>query len=272
MLMKWLEMSNKITLEDTIIWPIWSKIFLAQSGLNLGLHRPNFVLVLSEFVLQTELPIGWKIPMFTKFAWDSNESTVEHIAGYLTEVEDITNNENLMMKYFPNYLTKNFFTSFATLFPNSIHNWNQLERVLHEQFFMGQSKISLKELASVRRKVLVSIDDYLNRFRLLKARCFTQVPEHKLVKMVVGGLNNSIRKKLDSQYLRGMTQLEDRIRKVERLKIEKARTNKFHKKEKVAYAKTNESDQDFDIGYDYVKENEVNMAELKPRPPYVCNC
>ncbi|MCI94269.1 hypothetical protein A2U01_0115567, partial [Trifolium medium] len=56
---------------------------------------------------------------------------------------------------------------------------------------MGQSKISLKELASVRRKI-ESIDDYLNRFRLLKARCFTQVPElpeHELVEMAAGGLD-----------------------------------------------------------------------------------
>jgi hypothetical protein len=69
---------------------------------------------------------------------------------------------------------------------------------------MGQSKISLKELASVRRKTPESIDDYLNRYKLLKARCFTQVPE--LVKMAADGLDYSIRKKLDTQYLRDMTQ------------------------------------------------------------------
>jgi len=74
---------------------------------------------------------------------------------------------------------------------------------------MGQSKISLKELGSVRRKTAESIDDYLNRFRLLKARCFTQVPEHELVEMVAGGLDYPIPKKLDTQYLRDMAQLAD---------------------------------------------------------------
>jgi hypothetical protein len=58
---------------------------LAQNGLNVGLHRPNFVSALSEYVLQTELPRGWKIPKFTKFAGDTSEFTVEHIARYLTE-------------------------------------------------------------------------------------------------------------------------------------------------------------------------------------------
>ena len=57
---------------------------------------------------------------------------------------------------------------------------------------MGQSRISLKELASMKRKTSEAIDDYLNRFRLLKARCFTQVPEHELVEMAAGGLDYSI--------------------------------------------------------------------------------
>jgi len=93
---------------------------------------------------------------------------------------------------------------------------------------MGQSKLSLKELASVKRNSTESMDDYLNRFRLLKARCFTQVPEHELVEMAAGGLDYSIRKKLDTQHLRDMTQLADRVRHVERLKAKKARTQKYH--------------------------------------------
>ncbi|WJX56991.1 hypothetical protein P8452_42594 [Trifolium repens] len=185
---------------------------LAQNGLNICMHRPHFVFALSEFVLQTELPRGWKIPKFTKFAGDTSESIVEHIARYLTEAGNLANNENLRMKYFPNCLTKNAFTWFTTLPPHSIFNWNQLERVFHEQFYMGQSKISLKELASVRRKTPESVDDYLNRFRLLKARCFTQVPEHELVEMAAGGLDYSIRKKLDTQHLRDMAQLAVRVR------------------------------------------------------------
>ena len=86
----------------------------------------------------------------------------------------------------------------------SIFTWSQLEKAFHEQFYMGQSKISLKELATVRSKTTESIDDYLNRFRLLKSRCCTQVTEHELVEMAAGGLHYSIRKKLDTQNLRDM--------------------------------------------------------------------
>ena len=89
---------------------------------------------------------------------------------------------------------------------------------------MGQPKISLKELASVQRKTTESIDDYLNRFKLLK-----------------------------------------------RLQAEKARASKYSgKKEKVAYVDTNDNNQDFDIDWSPVEESEVNIAELQPRPPFVC--
>jgi len=148
---------------------------MAQNGLNIGLHRPNVVSLLLKLVLQSELPMGYKIPKFTKFARDTSESTVEHIAQYLTETEDLANDENLRLKYFPNSLTKNAFTWFTTLTPHSIENWTELERLFHEQFYVGQSKISLKELASVKRNSTKSIDDYINRFILLKARCFNQV-------------------------------------------------------------------------------------------------
>lgn len=192
---------------------------MVRNGANPGLRRPNFISPLADYVLQAELPRGWKVPKFTKFAGDTEESTVEHVARYQTEAGDLANNEDLKMKYFLSSLTKNDFLWFTTLPPQSIHTWTQLESLFHEQFYMGQNKISLKELASVKRKASESVDQYLNRFRLLKARCFTQVPEHDLVEMAAGGLDYSIRKKLDTQYLRDMAQLADRVRQVESLKV-----------------------------------------------------
>lgn len=79
---------------------------------------------------------------------------------------------------------------------------------------------------------------------------FIQVLEHELVEMTTGGLNYSIRKKLNTQYLRDMVQLADQVPVVERLKNEKSRMNKYHKKEKVAYVETNEYLSD--LGDEYV--------------------
>ena len=64
------------------------------------------------------------------------------------------------------------------------------------------------------------------------------MPEHELVEMAARGLYFSIRKKLDPHYLRDMDQLANRVRQVECQKVEKARVNKNHKKERVAYVET----------------------------------
>ena len=122
---------------------------MARNGVSIGLTRPNYTSPLSEYILQTELPRGWKVPKFSKFSGDTSELVVEHIAMYLTEVGDTSNNENLRIKYFPSSLTKNACTWFTTLTTNSIHNWTHLERLFHEQFYVGQLKISLSELSSI---------------------------------------------------------------------------------------------------------------------------
>ncbi|XP_058752893.1 uncharacterized protein LOC131626086 [Vicia villosa] len=205
---------------------------MAQNDLNTGLRRPNYTSPLSDYVLQVELPRGRKVPKFTKFSGDTSESTTEHIARYMTEVGDLANNEDLRVKYFPSSLTKNAFTWFTTLPPNSIDTWSQ--------------------------------------FRLLKARCFTVVPEHELVEMAVGGLDYSIRKKLDTQYLRDMAQMIDRVRQVKRLKVEKARANKSYKKDRVTYVEVDEEEPETFEDQHGFEDCEVDLAELKEAGPYTC--
>ena len=67
-----------------------------------------------------------------------------------------------------------------------------------------------------------------------------------------------------------MAQLADRVRQVEMLKAEKARKNRFPKREKVAYVDTGDSDPKFYWGSDTVEDNDINLAELKDGPPYAC--
>lgn len=122
-------------------------------------------------------------------------------------------------------------------------------------------------MASVKRKTVESVDQYLNRFRLLKARCFTQVSMHELVEIAAGSLDYYIKKKLDTQYLMDMAQLADIVRQIERLKVEKTKTGRYHKKEKVSYVAVDEYSYDDE---ELVNESEVNVAELKPGPPYTC--
>lgn len=67
-----------------------------------------------------------------------------------------------------------------------------------------------------------------------------------------------------------MTQLYDRVRQVKWLKVELVRTSKFSKK-KVDYVEVDNQGNSSDSEYEYVEENEVNMAKLKPGSPYTYN-
>lgn len=110
---------------------------MAWNGVAVGLHRLNYTSPLSEYVLQSELPVRWKVPKFTKFSGDTSESTVEHVARYLIEAGEIANNESLRIKYFQSSLKRNAFTWFTIFSVNSIDTWTRLERLFHEQFYMG---------------------------------------------------------------------------------------------------------------------------------------
>lgn len=67
---------------------------------------PTFISLLSEYVLQTDLFRGCKITKFTTFSDDTNESTVEHIARYLTEACKLSEFEIIV--FFSKFSNKEF--------------------------------------------------------------------------------------------------------------------------------------------------------------------
>ena len=92
------------------------------------------------------------------------ESTIEHVVYFQIEYDDFAIDEFLKMKYFPSSLTKNAFTWFITLPPNSIYTWAQLESVFHKHFLRGETKVSLVDMTTTKHFNGETIEDYLNRF------------------------------------------------------------------------------------------------------------
>ena len=94
---------------------------LNNHGFEVGnAQPPYFVSVFLYYILQSELPRGYKVPKFLKFAGELEESIVEHVVYFQIACGDLAIVEFLKMKYFPSSLTKNAFTWFTTLPPNSI--------------------------------------------------------------------------------------------------------------------------------------------------------
>jgi hypothetical protein len=61
---------------------------------------------------------------------------------------------------------------YATLPPDSISSWNDLESKFHEQFFSGKFELGLANLASVRQRREESVNDYIRRFWDTRNRWF----------------------------------------------------------------------------------------------------
>ncbi|XP_050919432.1 uncharacterized protein LOC127136974 [Lathyrus oleraceus] len=74
--------------EDLVIENNLTTIFkriMARNGMGATFQRPLYASPLAEFILQAKAPRGWKVPKYTKFGGESGESTIEHVARYLTD-------------------------------------------------------------------------------------------------------------------------------------------------------------------------------------------
>ncbi|XP_050897107.1 uncharacterized protein LOC127103915 [Lathyrus oleraceus] len=77
------------------------------------------------------------------------------------------------------------------------------------------------------------------------------------------------KKKIDPTFVKSMSQLADRVRHLERLRLEKVRNNKA-KKQKVAFVDYHATDPIYEADYASSTELEIDVAELKPGSTYEC--
>ena len=76
-------------------------------------------------------PRGYKVPEFSLFFEKNGQSTLEHIAHFTIQCGELANFENFSnfkLRLFPNSLTGNAFTWYATLPRNSVLTWQEMER------------------------------------------------------------------------------------------------------------------------------------------------
>ncbi|XP_016199521.1 uncharacterized protein LOC107640520 [Arachis ipaensis] len=221
-----------------------------------------------------EVPRGVKSPkIVTKFAGEVGESTTEHVAHYLVEIGNLADDENLKMKFFLSSLTKNPFTWFSNLRPNSITIWNQLETTFHTQFYRGEMNVAVTDLVALKREDGETINNYLIRFKNARSRCYVSLPESEVVKIATMGLGFYMRRKLLNVHIPDLAHLAEKVRQTKLMKKEKekyrneqsSKSKPFTRKEKVAYVTMESSEEEFDF------ETEVDLAELKKGPPYVCS-
>ena len=108
---------------------------------------------------------GTRIPEFAKFSGDQGKNTREHIGQFLAQLGELADTEAFRVRLFSLSLTGTAFAWYATLPPNSISSWGDLEQKFRDHFFSGDYELDLVDLVSLRQTKDESVNDYIRRFR-----------------------------------------------------------------------------------------------------------
>jgi hypothetical protein len=78
---------------------------------------------------------------------DQGKSTREHIGQFLAQLGELADIEAFHMRLFSLSLTGTAFAWYATLPPNSIFSWGDLEQKFHDHFFSGDYELELVDFS-----------------------------------------------------------------------------------------------------------------------------
>jgi hypothetical protein len=76
----------------------------------------------------------------------------------------LADTEAFRVRLFSLSLTRTVFAWYATLPPNSILSWGDLEQKFHDHFFSGDYELDLVDLVALRQAKDESVNDYIQRF------------------------------------------------------------------------------------------------------------
>jgi hypothetical protein len=117
-------------------------------------------------------PQGTRIPEFAKFSGDQGKNMREHIGQFLAQLGELADTKAFRVCLFSLSLTGTTFAWYATLPPNSILSWGDLEQKFHDHFFSGDYELDLVDLVALRQGKDESVNEYIRRFQDTRNRCF----------------------------------------------------------------------------------------------------
>jgi hypothetical protein len=123
----------------------------------------------------------------------------------------LADTEAFCVRLFSLSLTGTAFTWYATLPPNSILSWGDLEQKFHENFFSGDYELDLVDLVALRQEKDESVGDYIRRFRDTRNRCFQiHLTDKQLAGIAFDGLRYYLKEKLEGIQFFTLAQLHQK--------------------------------------------------------------
>ena len=153
------------------------------------IEKPMFKKLYPTWIDSIPFPRGFQIPDLTLFNGEENQSTIEHVGRFCLQIGELGHDEVYRLKLFPHSLTRNAFTWFISLPPNSVHSWQEMEEQFHAQFFRHEPEISMADLAKLKQKPSETVEQFLTRFKKSRNQCHFYIPAIEVVKLAVNGLD-----------------------------------------------------------------------------------
>jgi hypothetical protein len=137
----------------------------------------------------------------------------------------LADTEAFRVRLFSLSLTGTVFAWYATLPPNSILSWGELEQKFHDHFFSGDYELDLVDLVSLRQGKNESVNEYIRRFRDIRNRCFPiHLAAKQLAVLAFNGLRYYLKERLEGIQFFTLAQLHQRALAYESRSKETAKT------------------------------------------------
>jgi hypothetical protein len=68
-------------------------------------------------------------------------TTLEHVGQFVIQCGEVSSSDIYKLRLFPLSLSGAAFTWFISLTSNSIYNWSDLEKKIHDYFFTGETEL-----------------------------------------------------------------------------------------------------------------------------------
>ena len=114
------------------------------------------------------------------------------------------------MKLFPSSLTGQAFAWYASLPPNSLNSWAELEDKFQTHFSHTYLGVSIANLARLRQRPDETVEQFIMRFKRAHMHCQIILLVREYVKFAVDGLDFEFRKKFERVTFFDLYELSDR--------------------------------------------------------------
>jgi hypothetical protein len=133
------------------------------------------------------MPPGYQPPKFQQF--DGKGNSKQHVAHFVETCNNAGTDGDLLTKQFVHSLRGNAFDWYTDLEPESIDNWEHMEREFLNRFYSTRRTVSMMELTNTKQWKDEPVVDYINRWRSLSLDCKDRLSETSRVKMCVQGMH-----------------------------------------------------------------------------------